>query len=425
MHERYRRFFRLLAVSAVTSWAAAGCTEQVETSTETTLSSMTYAAVAGDDAPELAHPGAYRVGVRTLRFVFDDAPDVSIAGHLASADTRWRRELSVDVLYPADVAPDTPADAVYEGNYQTGFAEIDGLPDRFEIRGYAVRDAPVLANTSFPLVLVSHGLFNTPGVLSGLTENLASKGYVVAAIDHRDAEDDPATPVHLFARVLLNRALDQKRVLGELLTLAPGDAGGVRDAIDAERVALIGFSMGGYGVLAHAGAGFDPDGSAFTIVPAHTIADQTASSPVYRNEDRSHIDAVIAFAPWGGKAGEVWTDEALTGVTAPLLVFAGSEDDVSDYEHGIRRIFEQANGAERFMLVFQNAQHNLVQVKAPPAAHLDVRSWMTFEDATWRRERLLNTGVHFATAFLDWHLKGHSDARRFFDVPTVQSNDAT
>ena len=53
----------------------------------------------------------------------------------------------------------------------------------------AVRDAKPVSGESFPLVIVSHGFFNTPGVLSGLTENLVTKGYVVAAIDHVD--DDP------------------------------------------------------------------------------------------------------------------------------------------------------------------------------------------------------------------------------------------
>jgi len=98
---------------------------------------------------------------------------------------------------------------------------------------------------------------------------------------------------------------------------------------------------------------------------------------------------------------------------------------VSDFEQGIQRIFDSARGADRHMLVFQNAQHNLVQVPAPPSAHLDVRPWMTFEDATWRRQRLLDVGTHFVTAFLDWKLKGVEERYRYLDVPTTFSNDGT
>ncbi len=396
-----------------------------ETSDETTLSSLTYAAVAGDDAPELAHPGPYRVGVRTLEFAYEDQPDVSLTSLVAGDPPTWTRRLSVDVLYPADVSATQQANAIYTGGYHTGFTEIEGLPETFEIQGFAVRDAPVLQGTPFPLVVVSHGLLNTPGVLSGLTENLASKGYIVAAIDHRDAEDDPSTPAHLFARVMLNRVPDQRRIVDEMKALADDPNNPLGRVIDTNAIGLIGFSMGGYGVLGHAGAGFDPEGSAFGIVPAAALANQTENNAEYTQLDRSYLDAVVAFAPWGGKEDEVWSDQALGQVKPPLLILAGSQDDVSDFDLGIQRIFDKTNTSDRYMLVFQNAQHNLVQVAAPPSAHLDVRPWMTFEDATWRRDRILNAGVHFATAFLDWKLKGNQQRAAYLNVPTVLSNDAT
>lgn len=413
-----------LCLVAISIGVLAGC-GQAETSDETTLSSLTYAAVPGDDAPELAHLGPYRVGVRSLDFTYEDQPDVSLMGHISGSTTTWTRRLGVDVLYPADVPATQSADAIYTGGYHTGFTDIEGLPETFEIQGIAVRNAPVLEGTTYPLVVVSHGLLNTPGVLSGLTENLASKGYIVAAIDHRDAQDDPATAAHLFARVMLNRVPDQRRVVSEMMALARDPDSDLGKVIDTSAIGLVGFSMGGYGVLGHAGAGYDAEGTALDIVPAAAILDQTEDHPAYANLDRSHLDAVIAFAPWGGKHGEIWSDRALGNVQTPLLILAGSEDDVSDFDHGITRIFEKAQGADRYMLVFQNAQHNLVQVPAPPSAHLDVRSWMTFEDATWRRERLLNVGVHFSTAFLDWKLKGVAQRADYLDVPTVKSNDAS
>lgn len=401
---------------------ASACSERAVTSSTTTLSSLSSAAIPGDDAPQLAHPGPYRVGIRSLQFSFQNADDISILSHVTGDPDKWNRQLGVDILYPAQVPADVPADAVYHGYYETGFTEVDGLPDEFKISGLAVRNATP-ASGRYPLVLVSHGLLNTPGVLSGITENLASKGYVVAVIDHRDGADEPATPLHLFARVLLNRSLDQQRVLDELSTLARHNTPPVGPVIDIDAIALLGFSMGGYGVLNHAGAGFDADGEALRIVPPELLAAQTEQSSEYQQTARSHIDAVVAFAPWGGKPGSVWSDSALANINAPLLMFAGDQDDVSDFTNGIQRIFDRTLASNRYMLVFRNAQHNLVQIPAPPAAHLDVVPWMTFEDPVWRRQRLLAVGAHFTTAFLDWHLKGDTRGRDFLDLPTVVSSD--
>ncbi len=399
------------------------CSERAATSDVSTLSSLTSAGIPGDDAPLLAHAGPYRVGVRTLEFSYADAQDVTVAAHITGNGATYTRRLTVDMLYPADVAADVAADAVYTGYYRTGFTEVEGLPQTFEIQGLAVRDAPPAASGPYPLVVVSHGLFNTPGVLSGITENLASKGYIVAVIDHRDAEDDPATPVHMFARVLLNRSLDQQRILRELLALAAADTAPLGALINPDRIGLVGYSMGGYGVLNHAGAGFDADGESLNIVPADMLRPQTEQDQTYQQTSRDHLDAVVAFAPWGGKAGEVWTDSALADIRTPLLIITGDQDDVSDFEQGIQRIFDEASGSNRYMLVFRNAQHNMVQIPAPPSAHLDVVPWMTFEDPVWRRERLLAVSSHFVTAFLDWHLKDDNSKRAYLDVPTVVSSD--
>ncbi len=60
-------------------------------------------------------------------------------------------------------------------------------PKTFLVPGKALRDAPPAAGERFPLVIVSHGYPGSRTFLTYLTENLASKGYVVAAIDHTDS----------------------------------------------------------------------------------------------------------------------------------------------------------------------------------------------------------------------------------------------
>jgi len=150
------------------------CSERAATSTATTLSSLSSAGVPGDDAPQLAHLGPYRVGVRSLNFSYDNADDISVLSHITGTPAKWTRRLSVDVLYPANLTDDVAADAIYHGYYETGFTEVDGLPRDFQIKGLAVRNAEPVSGKQFPLIVVSHGLLNTPGVLSGITENLAN-----------------------------------------------------------------------------------------------------------------------------------------------------------------------------------------------------------------------------------------------------------
>ncbi len=129
-------------------------------------------------------------------------------------------------------------------------SEPPAPPAKFKLEGLAVRDAQPDGGR-FPLVIVSHGYGNVPVAMSWLTENLASKGYVVAAIRHDDMYLNPAG----FPQAVLRRPLDIAFVARELQR-SLGKAG----EVDPTRTALIGYSMGGYGVLAAGGATLDPAG---------------------------------------------------------------------------------------------------------------------------------------------------------------------
>ena len=72
----------------------------------------------------------------------------------------------------------------------------------------------------YPLLIISHGYPGNRFLLSHLAENLASKGYVVASIDHTDSTySDQAA----FGSTLLNRPLDQLFVLNEMARLNGSD----------------------------------------------------------------------------------------------------------------------------------------------------------------------------------------------------------
>ncbi|MEZ5791978.1 MAG: hypothetical protein R3D34_14760 [Nitratireductor sp.] len=78
--------------------------------------------------------------------------------------------------------------------------------------GRALVQAPLRGPSGgYPLVVISHGYPGNRFLMSHLAENLATKGFVVAAIDHRDSTyDDPAyLSGNGFGSTLVNRSLDQ------------------------------------------------------------------------------------------------------------------------------------------------------------------------------------------------------------------------
>ena len=138
------------------------------------------------DAPELAPRGKWAVGVRTVEIVNPGQPDIlrfdAATGKAPLAD----RPLTLEIWYPATIAPGKEERVVYE-SAMPGAPSPD-VPKSFAIYGRALRDAPPVAGQRFPLVVVSHGYPGSRTFLTWLTENLASKGYVVAAIDHTDSD---------------------------------------------------------------------------------------------------------------------------------------------------------------------------------------------------------------------------------------------
>src|SRR5512143_2445279 len=129
----------------------------------------------GTNAPELAKLGAHAVGVKTLVLVDKDQVDVLAFDAKTGTAPKRDRSLTVDLWYPAlparGAVPET-----YSGSMD---AEPPARPTPFRMPGIAFRDA-AFESGRYPLVVVSHGYGNVTVGMSWLTENLASKGYVVA-----------------------------------------------------------------------------------------------------------------------------------------------------------------------------------------------------------------------------------------------------
>lgn len=232
-------------------------------------------AVAALPAPTGPHP----VGTTALHLTDASRPDP------------WdpyvdARELKVTLWYPAAqrggqrAAYMTPKESelLLEGLRVTG-VPADTLS---RTRTNAVADAPV-AGRDLPLVVLSPGFTKPVSTLTSLAEDLASRGYVVAGIDHTyeshattlsdgrvagclacDSDTDPG----FGARAIEVRAADVSFVLDRLPSAWEG--GGL---IDRSRIAMAGQSMGGAAAVAamleddRVRAGIDMDGTTYARIP--------------------------------------------------------------------------------------------------------------------------------------------------------------
>lgn len=145
----------------------------------------------------------------------------------------------------ADLDADLPAQATGVVWYPTKVPEIMWHAGPFRIT--ASRDAPIVEG-NFPIVLLSHGRQGGPLSHRDLAAHLAREGFIVIAPTHSgDSVDHPLASSQM-----------------QILTRRPNQAIAALDAtlrdprfshhVDASRIGMVGYSVGGYTGLILAGA---------------------------------------------------------------------------------------------------------------------------------------------------------------------------
>ncbi|MDH2428900.1 alpha/beta hydrolase [Sphaerisporangium sp. TRM90804] len=243
--------------------------------------------------PRSAAPSVTPTGPATLPTPTGPRPVGTTVLHLTdtSRPDPWdldadARELKVTLWYPAKRGdgPRAPymtpkeSELVLKGSRITG-APYDTLS---KTHTNAVEDAAP-EGKRFPLVVLSPGFTKPVSTLTSLAEDLASRGYVVAGIDHThesyattlsdgrvaeclacDSDTDPG----FGPRVVQGRAADVSFVLDRLPSEWDGSG-----SIDRSRVAMVGQSIGGAGAVAamlkdsRVRAGIDMDGTTYARMP--------------------------------------------------------------------------------------------------------------------------------------------------------------
>ena len=182
--------------------------------------------------------------------------------------------------------------------------------------------------------------------------------------------------------------------------------------LNAQNTAVIGYSMGGYGALNSAGAGYSEAAASFPGLPEGALEPRVTGN--FKPDPR--IKAVVAFAPWGAEAAlgrfigipdlSFFEPDGLAGLRVPTFFVVGSQDDVSGYEGGVKSLFEGAVNAGQ---VHARLRRCPPQRRAEPAAGRRAESWTSIRATPsfpGTRGEINNVNQHFVTAFLDGTLKG-------------------
>lgn len=372
------------------------------------------------DAPELAAYGNLPVGVRQIELLNKDQVDILAidpAGEKPAELPRYDRPLTVEMWYPA--AKEATGDTAFNTYLRDGTTEVT-------LEGRAMRDAaPAETTDPYPLLLMSHGYPGNRFLMSHLAENIASKGYVVASIDHTDSTYRTQAA---FGSTLVNRSLDQLFVLDQMAQINGDATSDLAGLIDADNTGLLGYSMGGYGAVITAGGGVTETSVGYPWGgPQGTLGIHQAGSETHEALPDPRIKTAVAIGPWGMNAG-FWDAEGLAGIEIPMMFIAGSEDATSLYDEGVRAIWEGATSVDRALLTFDGGGHNTAAPIPAPEESFYFNDRLGFNvsehytDPVWDTMFMNNVAQHFVTSWLDVELKGDADKTSYLDLLDIGSD---
>lgn len=206
--------------------------------------------------------GGYDVGIQYFHLIDENRTDPFL-----DASTQ-KRELMVKVYYPAKEDVSKPFSPYFHSpDLLKLFAEFYNMPDFAFDHLYLVKTNSKEnleisdQQPRYPVILFSHGAGTTMEVQTAQSEDLASHGYIVVAIDHtyvsvatvfpdRIVSHKEATtsfnvpePAEIITQIMAD---DSSFVIDELVDMNEGKIGSIfQGKMDLEKIGAIGHSVGG------------------------------------------------------------------------------------------------------------------------------------------------------------------------------------
>jgi len=243
------------------------------------------------------------------------------ARHTADFATRGPHAVGTRTLFLVDQTRPTPPNGSFPGApYRTLDTQV-WYPAATTPTAGAIPGAPFdAAGGPYPLVLYGHALQDNRQGEAYITEHLASRGYIVAAVDFPLGKlNAPGGPT---PEDVANQPGDLKAVLDDLLA----GAGGFASAIDGGHVGASGLSLGGGTVL---------------LLTYH------------RDLRDPRIRAVLPIAPAFSCA---FTRKFYRKARVPLLVVQGDADGLAPLAENGLRVVRRARGP-RELVVLHGGSH--------------------------------------------------------------------
>jgi predicted dienelactone hydrolase len=206
--------------------------------------------------------GPYKIGTVTYDWKDDQRDEV------LTPDTNDKRELMVQVWYPAD-AEAKGKTQVYHSEpdiFAEGYSKVFNMPKLMftafgKVRTHAIENAGISnAESSYPVLIFSHGLSRTKMQNTFQVEQLVSYGYIVVGIDHTysstvsifpDGRVAHYLPIEMTSTDPMDKLNDQwvedaKFVLDQVEKLAVNDPEQrFTGRMDMNNVGMYGHSFGG------------------------------------------------------------------------------------------------------------------------------------------------------------------------------------
>lgn len=206
--------------------------------------------------------GSYAVGIQYFHLIDETRTDPFLDG------STQKRELMVKVYYPAKEDDSRPfAPYFHSPELVRLFAEFYNMPDFAFNHLYLVKTNSKEGleisdqQSNYPVILFSHGAGTTMEVQTSQSEDLASHGYIVVAIDHTYASMgtvfpdrivshqeattnfDVPEPAEIITQIMAD---DSSFVIDELEKMNEGEIKSIfQGKLDLEKIGAIGHSVGG------------------------------------------------------------------------------------------------------------------------------------------------------------------------------------